>query len=364
MATIASATFCHPTLISYQGRLTDANGLSVPDGSYLLQFALFESRQGGGILWQETNSVVTSNGLFSHQLGSAIPIPTTVLTSHDSLFLRLTVDGESIAPRTLFTSVPYSRIAAAIHGRDSDDSLAIVTDNELHRLTIFSTDSARNDIILNGSAVGDSSVMFPDSAINADEILDEPGITSRFNINLVPLATADMTDLVTLTIEIPADGYILLQGKCYLLLSGTTGPNIAQVQIDDEEGGSALFPYYSVAGLNGYVNTGINYFPLFVTRVFHLDAGKYVFRLEGMAMNPPPASAESWDHILVATYYPTSYFSVKVLKTTPEGDPSAIPIEIQRPIRFGPSGTFYEVDLRYREKSKAIPSKTDSEDNR
>ncbi|HOZ09087.1 MAG TPA: hypothetical protein PKW75_12455, partial [candidate division Zixibacteria bacterium] len=120
-------------------------------------------------------------------------------------------------------------------------------------------------------------------------------------------------------ITIPYDGLIVLYGKCYAVLSGTTGPNGAQVQIDAVEGGLPIFPYYTQAGLSGFVNTGANYFPAVVTRTYYKEAGTYEFRLEAKATQPSPALAQTWDHVLTALYFPTAYGYTTVSTKTAGG---------------------------------------------
>jgi hypothetical protein len=159
-----------------------------------------------------------------------------------------------------------------------------------------------------------------------------------------------MTDLVTVEITTPADGYILLHGKCYLLLSGTTGPNNALVQIDDDEGGPSEFPYYTVAGLGGYTTTGTSYFPIYVTRIFFAPAGTYTFRMEGRASFPPPAEAKSWDHYLTAVYYPTGYDAVKSLVADASGFAKTARVTVLNRTDSRENGEYYEVDLRELEK--------------
>ena len=67
--------------------------------------------------------------------------------------------------------------------------------------------TASTIIHLNAGQSGDNAAIFPDDAINSDEILDEPGIANNDMIGYVTLATT-MDDLQSLTIEIPAPGYI------------------------------------------------------------------------------------------------------------------------------------------------------------
>jgi hypothetical protein len=293
-------------LITYQGRLTDSAGISVSDSSYSITFALYADSVGGADLWQESDMITTSDGLFSHMLGSASALPHTIFQDNDKLYLQITVEGETSLPRTRLASVPYAQVAGNLSVRDVNDSIAVQTHADSHQVTIYGHDGEIS-IALRGGIVGDEAVELPDSAINAMEIVDEPGIAESKSGTLTPLTTGTMIDLVTVEITIPADGYILLHGKCYILLSGTTGPNSARVQIDEIEGGSPQFPYYTVAGLGGYINTSTNYFPAYVTRTYFKPAGTYTFRMEGQAVDPLPAEARTWDHILTAEYYPTGY---------------------------------------------------------
>jgi len=65
-----------PQVLSYQGRLTDAKGVPVPDGDYSITFKLYTVPNGGSPFWSETQNVTTRDGLFSVLLGSVTPITT------------------------------------------------------------------------------------------------------------------------------------------------------------------------------------------------------------------------------------------------------------------------------------------------
>ena len=333
-----------PGLISYQGRLTDASGGPAVDGAHSFRFTLFADSTGGAPLWSESTDLSTVGGLFSHLLGSVIPLPGTLDENTSDLFLEVRVDGETTLPRIRLVSVPFSLTAGNLDARDSSGLSAIKTFPREHKMTIF--DSTGAEAIVFRAVPGDSSVNLPRSAINAREIFNEPGLTSSFDFAQVTLNTGPMTDLVTTDIVTPEEGYIVLHGKCYALLSGTTGPNTAQIQIDEDEGGDALFPYYTMVGLAGYVNTAVNYFPIYVTRVFYREAGEYTFRMEGRANYPPPATAKSWDHILTAVYYPTSYWSVGSLSREPIDHPAAVPVIIDDSLNPERNGVYYRFDLR------------------
>lgn len=114
-----------------------------------------------------------------------------------------------------------------------------------------------------------------------------------------------MVDVETVTITTPASGHVVVEGKCYVELIGTTGPNQARVQIDAAPGGTATVPYYVQAGLDRYLTTGPNFFPVYVTRVFSVGAGTFTYRLE--AQHVGPGGAFAFHPVLTATYYPTTY---------------------------------------------------------
>ena len=98
--------------ISYQGRLADADGTPITD-TVNMEFRLYDVAAGGIFLWEElwtgSNSVQVSDGLFNVMLGSLDPIPQSVITEHDSLFLGITVGtDDEMTPRVQLGSVPFA----------------------------------------------------------------------------------------------------------------------------------------------------------------------------------------------------------------------------------------------------------------
>jgi hypothetical protein len=98
--------------IAYQGRLADSSGTPLT-GTYNMIFRLYVTAAGGAPLWEEqwtgSNSVKVSDGLFNVMLGSLTPIPRSVVTGNDSLWLGITVDtDDEMMPRVQLGSVPFA----------------------------------------------------------------------------------------------------------------------------------------------------------------------------------------------------------------------------------------------------------------
>lgn len=107
-----------PNKISYQGLLTTSAGTPVQDGSYDLQFDIYNLPSGGLLKHNETlTGVLVSKGTFS-----VILHPSTTIFA-ESLFVEVTaLSGPGISspttfsPRSRLTSAPYSLNAAQING--------------------------------------------------------------------------------------------------------------------------------------------------------------------------------------------------------------------------------------------------------
>ncbi|HTK81664.1 MAG TPA: tail fiber domain-containing protein [Bacteroidota bacterium] len=110
--------------MSYQGLLTNAVGTALADGSYGLQFDLFDSSSGGPSRWTETqNGVALHKGTFSVSLGSTTPFN---VDFNKKMYVEVTVlsgpAGPSypmtFSPRSELTSAPSSLAPWAPNGTD------------------------------------------------------------------------------------------------------------------------------------------------------------------------------------------------------------------------------------------------------
>lgn len=101
----APSVWAVPNLVNYQGVLTQPNG-TVINGQVSLQLSLYSAASGGSPLWQETQTVDVSQGIFNVQLGAATPL---TLPFDAPYFLGVKVGSDQeMQPRQPLTSVPYA----------------------------------------------------------------------------------------------------------------------------------------------------------------------------------------------------------------------------------------------------------------
>ncbi|HEU0085343.1 MAG TPA: hypothetical protein VFQ59_00055, partial [Candidatus Paceibacterota bacterium] len=126
---VASTAFLHsPTValsafnkeINYQGKLTNALGIAVPNASYNMQFKLYTVSTGGTAIWTETridaNKVTVSNGLFSVMLGEVTSLAS--IDFNQALYLGVNIGGSGspswdgeMTPRKKLGAVPAAVVA-------------------------------------------------------------------------------------------------------------------------------------------------------------------------------------------------------------------------------------------------------------
>jgi len=155
-----------PHTVSYQGVLTDANGNAVPDGDLSLTFRLFDVVSGGTALWEETQQVAVSKGVFSAILGSATPLN---LPFDKPYWVGITVaQGTELTPRVALTASPYSlnshsTIAETVPGQGF--TIRNLTGDATHQ---FNSDgSVRHNgtgTFLGGIVAGDTNVVLGKTA--------------------------------------------------------------------------------------------------------------------------------------------------------------------------------------------------------
>jgi hypothetical protein len=140
-----------PTLVNYQGKLTDAAGSPV-NGLRDLKFELFPTLTGGTAVWTETQTgVVIANGIFNVIMGRVTPIAN--LPDGPDCYLQVTVGTTVTAPRVRLVSAPYSLKAADADRVDGQDAAAFAPVAHTHTATGDVTGSVTGPLTLATSGV-------------------------------------------------------------------------------------------------------------------------------------------------------------------------------------------------------------------
>ncbi len=103
-----------PRVIGYQGRITENTGIPVANGTYSMQFRIYDAETGGTLLWNSgTLSVDTNAGVFSVMLG-ATGQPVLNLAFDQDYWLLVTYRGEDQLPRKRLGSTGYAYMASGL----------------------------------------------------------------------------------------------------------------------------------------------------------------------------------------------------------------------------------------------------------
>jgi hypothetical protein len=134
--------------INFQGKLVNANGTNVTNGTYNLEFKLWDAGSAGANLWTEDrignagapdNRVTVTNGVFQVNLGSITALPGSVNFNTDNIYLSINLGGTNLActaaptftadtncaadgemsPRVQFTAAPYAFNTDRLDGIDA-----------------------------------------------------------------------------------------------------------------------------------------------------------------------------------------------------------------------------------------------------
>ena len=99
-------------LFSYQGELRNASGNPITNASMPMTFRLFTTATGGSACWTENRNVNVQNGQFNVVLGQITAIPSSCVAGN--AYLELVVNGETLSPRELLTSVASAVVASVL----------------------------------------------------------------------------------------------------------------------------------------------------------------------------------------------------------------------------------------------------------
>ncbi len=102
-----------PSLINYQGRLTDTNGAAIT-GSKNFSISIYDAATEGSLLYTETIGAVIldANGVYSFQFGTKVAELTSALQDNSEHWIELSVNNGVLSPRQRILAVPFALNAA------------------------------------------------------------------------------------------------------------------------------------------------------------------------------------------------------------------------------------------------------------
>ena len=144
-----------PKLMNYQGILNGSGGGPVTDSTYSVDFTIYDAPVGGTVLWSESRSVTTVDGLFSIILGTINPVVDSVFND-STRWMGIQVNPDlEIAPRNQIVSVGYSYRVSSVDGASGGNIISKVSIGTGHSNTGVETFVAG----VNNTVSGDASVV-------------------------------------------------------------------------------------------------------------------------------------------------------------------------------------------------------------
>lgn len=164
--------------LNFQGRLLNAQGATVPDGFYNIQFKIYQDgtgtaagNPGGTLEWTEShlgsagNGIQVKNGFMSVQLGSVTPFGSSVDWNQNTLWLSMNIGGTSTTC-TPFANctpdgemVPMKRLSANPYAINSSQLGGLTSGQFLQLAQGVQTDTSTNTASIHLNKTGSGNFM-------------------------------------------------------------------------------------------------------------------------------------------------------------------------------------------------------------
>jgi len=145
--------------MNFQGRLTNASGNPLANGTYNMKFRIMDAPTGGSVLWTEqransaTTGVTVTNGIFSVQLGDVTALAPSLFNGAGPLYFEVelptpataTCTGASCEVYTEGAMTPRNKLGASAYAFNSDTLDGLDS-------TAFAAATGSENYIQNGSS--------------------------------------------------------------------------------------------------------------------------------------------------------------------------------------------------------------------
>ncbi len=291
-----------PSVIPYQGRLTDAAGTPI-SGNQSIVFSLFTTLTGGVAVHTETQATVAvANGLFSVDISP----PASVFTG-GPLFLEIKVGADpAMVPRQPLGSVAYAQRAGTADA---------IPDGSVTTLKLADA-SATTAKLADGSV---TTIKIPDASVTKPKLA--PGLVpamANASVGFIG-GVVGLSNLTSVAVTFPAAGFAVVIGTIESSVSVPPGgTNCYGLEISDVSGASQGIEAFQCVH---NTNAGVTKFyegNAFTTRVFSVAAGAKSFFLIG---NQQSGSWSLFIRKLTVMYFPDAIGPTSLV-TEPQPGPS------------------------------------------
>ena len=280
----AFAQIASPTLIPFQGRLTNQDNVPYTGGQYTVTFNLYREAVGGTSLWTERHEKVgVINGMVNVFLGSITAFPAE--DSGQPFFatvkhLGITIDADSNTATADPEMVPRQMIIPAFYAKNADNAQAL----QSHGWNVLfdSEDPLSGKIDANKLADGTiGGSKLSGGAVTFEKLASRPSTGSVAGLGQIAVSSA-----VSVTVGDDANTQFNLPGLEVTITTSGTRPVIIALQSGGTDGPSQLRYNPDTGNSNEYsVEFQRNADPVFAKMSWRSDTPEGVAR--GPSLMPP-----------------------------------------------------------------------------
>ena len=257
-----------PYKVNFQGRLTDNNGNILPDGSYNVQFRLYDALSSGTLKWTENrvfgasdNRIVIQNGLFNIQFGDLTALSPSLFSGAFPLYLEVELPTPASAtcasngcavftegpmtPRQPMASSAYAINSDTIDGIDSTGLVQLtpsgqqtgsinISGNVTTAAAVQGSSAAFTGAagLSLGSTTSAATLVFNDGTSNARAVtLNSPALTASYSLSLPTTAPNTNECLVSDSTTASQLKFASCSGVATTLQSAYTASNNPEITI-------------------------------------------------------------------------------------------------------------------------------------